>query len=158
MSIKYTESTTHTDRIKAASMACGLMSYAEQAQRMMNKVWERWFSKAEQEPINEWEAEEIGDIIYAASEMLFYSLREFKCETGAHRVFREVDFYLDRVQEYLSHSTVTELNDEALKISSTIKDSSHKEAFDAARRAACNLPDDQAIAALSDLVKREARA
>lgn len=149
--------TTHAKRISASIMASDLTAATRQAQRMIWKVWDRWFAHAEPRPIDADDAEEIGDILDTIANMLFYCLREFECDTGAPRCFREIDVYLDRAQEHITYATISELNDKALKIGGTLRGPA-KEAFDKARQAAWNLPDAQAIAALTALIRGEATA
>lgn len=149
--------TTHAERISASIMASDLTATTRQAQRMIWKVWDRWFAHAEPRPIDADDAEEIGDILNTIGNMLFYSLREFECDTGAARCFREIDIYLDRAQEHITHATISELNDKALKIGRALRGPA-REALDKARRAACDLPDAQAIAALTALIRGEATA
>lgn len=149
--------TTHAERISASIMASDLTATTRQAQRMIWKVWDRWFAYAEPRPIDADGAEEIGDILNTIGNMLFYSLLEFECDTGAERCFREIDSYLNRAQEHITHATISELNDKALKIGRTLR-GPEKEALDKARQAACDLPDAQAIAALTALIRGEATA
>lgn len=149
--------TTHAERISASIMAADLTATTRQAQRMIWKVWDRWFSHAEPQPIDADDAEEIGDILNTIGNMLFYSLREFECDTGAERCFREIDVYLNQAQEHITHATISDLNDKALKIGKTLRGPA-KEALDKARQAACAMPDAQAIAALTALIRGEATA
>lgn len=100
------------DRLAAERIVGNSFIVAEIVAKMLNDIWERWFSAQEQQELDCDEAAELGRSIYAAQYMLSDAVKEYHLEMGHYDEY-SVKFYLERAKRYERSCEAQELFDTA---------------------------------------------
>lgn len=137
---------THNDRVKASILAVELFSGAELAQRMIESLYNRHFADYEQKDIDAATAAEIGDTLTAINSILYTAISNTALDLGDG----DADLY-DRAERRAVMRRVSKLNGEAYDIERTLS-GTERDTWDAARTAAVNKPDADAIRELEALI------
>lgn len=103
---------TRSDRLAAERITGSSFITAEIVSKMLDDIWERWFSTQEQQALDCDEAAEIGRSIYAASYMLNDAVRDYHLEMG-HYYEDSVQCFRETARRYDRASEANELIDEA---------------------------------------------
>lgn len=78
----YIDKTTVAERLIIANTMCGAMDYVSRARRMLMKVLDDFFEDAEQKSIESREAEDMGDILHAVNDALWWAETEYALTVG----------------------------------------------------------------------------
>lgn len=78
----YIEKTTAAERLIIRQAVDGSFTYVMRARRLLAKVLDDFFEDAEQKPINRLDAGDIGDILQAVNDALWWAETEYALTVG----------------------------------------------------------------------------
>lgn len=78
----YIEKTTAAERLIIRQAVDGSFTYVMRARRLLMKVLDDFFEDAEQKPINRLDAENIGDVLQAVNDALWWAETEYSLTVG----------------------------------------------------------------------------
>lgn len=148
--------TTHSNRSSASLIAADLCDTTSLAIHMLQKLIDRCFSSFEPKSLDLYESEDVFDTLEAVWRLLFDAVQTFKVDTG-ETAGPEVRGYVETAKRRIRFYEIAELNLEAFERAKSLPKDAREE-FEQKRNAACNIPDEQAVVALAELLGKEVHA
>lgn len=146
----YVEETTHEERVIISNAVSGTMWAIDTALRVLLDLQEEYFGELPQKEISSYRAEHLGRVIWLTTNTIRDALSEYYVAVGeadgcgADYTMRSAK----RAQTVFETEALLAQLEERERKASPEK----RKGIEAARRALCDLPDDQAIPALRALL------
>lgn len=143
---------TAADRYIISFEGDGHIGQLDRVHTLLMALWEDYFGIVRHEPIGEYEYQIIGDTLYLLTDSLFNIILDMALENGCAD-FRGVGPFLAKAKAAEKAIECNDLVDKARDIQRGLTEEK-REAYKAQVNALTELPDDEAIPLLKELIKR----
>ena len=147
--------TTASDRVAASNASYEILLAAETARRMILRIYERWFPRmwtGEWQELDTCDMDEISDQLEVIADLLFNAITETYLENGEADLHPGAKRRLEIAESYRTYNEVSGLIGRVDKLHRRLEGKASEE-VEARRIEAMKLPDNEAIAALTALLK-----
>ncbi len=141
---------TGEDMIHAGNAAYCLVYETEDALRLLECAWDRFFGSFETKPLDVAAAQEVGTVLRVCCDRISTSLLEFRLSVGEEGA--SCDAYFSQTADYQEAAELQRLNNSAIDREKTLSGADCK-AFTARRMEALRLPAPLGVKALRGLLQ-----
>jgi hypothetical protein len=145
--------TTREERLVVENAMWSIIAEIDTANQILMNLWERYFGMVRQNPLNESDAENIGNTLQLCNDKIFDALLEYALTTG-NKDFRGVSPHVRSAEK---EAAVLAIEDAIREIEEKEKymSQAERDASIAKRAHLSKLPDDEALPLLHAMLKEE---